>query len=75
MLILSRKQGQAIRFDGPAEVELGECSRGRARFVIRAPHSTRVVRRELIMDGGQDSAPGEDTPPRHDGGRDGQLAS
>lgn len=74
MLVLSRKQGQAIRFDGPAEVELGECSRGRARLVIRAPHSTRVLRRELIMDGGQDSPPGEDTP-RHDGGRDGQLAS
>ncbi|MCA9026567.1 MAG: carbon storage regulator [Planctomycetaceae bacterium] len=47
MLVLSRKQGEAIVIDSDIEVQVLEVRNGRVRLGIRAPQSRRVVRAEI----------------------------
>jgi len=50
MLILGRKLGEGITFDGPAEVVLHKLEGGRISLAIRAPNTTKVLRSELVVD-------------------------
>ena len=46
-LVLSRRVGESLRINGPAEIRLHDLENGRAKLVIEAPLSTRVLRSEL----------------------------
>ena len=47
MLILTRRRGEAITVDGPAELEIREISGRRVIIGIHAPEETRILRAEL----------------------------
>lgn len=47
-LVLSRSAGQAIAVDGRAVITVQHAGNGKASLVIEAPHSTRVLRCELV---------------------------
>lgn len=46
-LVLTRRAGQSIRVDGPAELHILELKEGRVRVSIHAPASTLILRSEL----------------------------
>lgn len=48
MLVLSRKEGEAIVVDGPAEIVLTEVRGNRVRVGIEAAANVKVLRRELL---------------------------
>ncbi len=47
MLILSRRQGEAIVIDGGIKITITEIHQGSVRIGIEAPKTTRIVRSEL----------------------------
>ena len=53
-LVLTRKPGESIRIDGPAEVEIVDMHSGRSRISVRAPRTTKILRTEIA-----------DKPPTH----------
>lgn len=57
-LVLSRKQGQAIKLDGEAVIEIGSISGGAVKVRIIAPDHTRILRAEV-----EDRHASEDSSP------------
>ena len=47
-LSLSRNEGEAVHIDGPARIIVTTAKSGRARLLIEAEHTTRVLREELL---------------------------
>lgn len=47
-LTLTRRKGEAIRFDGPAIVEIVRLSPSRVVVRCYAPASTQILREELV---------------------------
>lgn len=48
MLILSRKQGEAIVIDDKIEIVINEISKDTVKIAVVAPRSVRVLRKELV---------------------------
>ena len=46
-LVLTRRENEAIRIEGPCEVEVVQIGMGRVRLAIRAAKSVAIVRTEL----------------------------
>lgn len=57
MLVLTRKQGEAIRIDGEIEVRVLSVQGHRVRLGIQAPSDVDVRRGELVFDLELDSVP------------------
>lgn len=47
-LSLSRNEGEAVHIDGPARITITSAKCGRARLIVEAEHTTRVLREELL---------------------------
>lgn len=48
MLILSRKQGEAIVIDDKIEIIVNEINKDTVKIAVIAPRSVRVLRKELV---------------------------
>ena len=50
MLILTRKRGEAITVDGPAELHIKEIRGRRVIVAVHAPEETKILRAEIRTD-------------------------
>lgn len=60
MLVLSRKRGQTLHFDGPCTIEVLKISGNTIRFGIEAAPETKVLRGELVDREPQDGQAAEE---------------
>jgi len=57
MLVLTRKESEALEISGPARIVVQRISGGRVRIGVEAAPTTRVLRAELLeQDGRKDAA-------------------
>lgn len=61
MLVLSRREGEALWIDGEIEVRVLAIGEGKVRIGIGAPDEMKIVREELIDLGGDPGGPAGDS--------------
>ena len=49
MLVIRRRQGEAIRIGEDVEIEIIECGPNRVKLGIRAPREVQVTRNEVLL--------------------------
>lgn len=50
MLVLRRKEGESLLIGDDVEIIIGEVSNGYVKISIKAPESTKIIRKELLVE-------------------------